>query len=375
MSQANIKNELIKRKYFKFLQEAEGLCSNTIDKMNDAICLYEEFTVHKDLNSFNSNKAIDYKSWLQKREFRGKPISVTTIFAYLRHLRKFLTWLSGQKGYKERINHNSIMYLKISKKEEKVATQYIPRKFPAFEDVIKVVNSIKIENEIDQRDKALISFTALTGMRDQAIITLPIGCFDTKRLIINQDPRSGVQTKFSKHIISVVFRFDDNLFQYIMDWVEYLKNKKFSPNDPLFPRNKVKQEGNNLSFETSDSVEPVFWKGTGRIREIFKRRFEEAGLSYYPPHTFRHMAIELALKRCKTAEQVKAVSQNFGHDKVATTFGSYANWEPQKLAEILTNINFSGKPLDIGNNKREKIKESVLNALNDALNQNLKGLE
>jgi len=35
-------------------------------------------------------------------------------------------------------------------------------------------------------------------MRDQAIITLPLGCFDIQELKVDQNPKRGVQTKFSE---------------------------------------------------------------------------------------------------------------------------------------------------------------------------------
>jgi hypothetical protein len=47
-----------------------------------------------------------------------------------------------------------------------------------LEYVRRLVDSIVVSNEIDQRDRAMISFTLLSGMRDQAIASLPLGCFD-----------------------------------------------------------------------------------------------------------------------------------------------------------------------------------------------------
>jgi hypothetical protein len=67
-----------------------------------------------------------FKKWLAIREFRGKPISVTTCHSYLRYLRKFFSWLSWQPGYKSKMKPDIVSYLKISEKEERIATQYIP---------------------------------------------------------------------------------------------------------------------------------------------------------------------------------------------------------------------------------------------------------
>jgi len=236
-----------------------------------------------------------------------------------------------------------VSYLRISEKEERIATQYVPRQYPPLEYVVKLASSIKINSEIDLRDRALISFTLLSGMRDKAIVTLPLGCLDEESLTISQDPRQGVQTKFSKYIPSTLFRFDEKLVEYVKEWVKHLKGKGYGSRDPLFPRSKIGHGEDNLSFEPATEVEPVFWKGTGGIRKTFKKRSEEAGLPYFPPHTFRHLAVRLALRSCKTGEQIKAISQNFGHEHIATTLSSYANYDPQTLGEILNNLDFSGK--------------------------------
>jgi len=248
----------------------------------------------------------------------------------------------------------------LSEKEERIATQYIPRKYPPLEYVVKLANSIQITSEIDLRDRGLISFTLLSGMRDKAIVTLPLGCFDEETLTITQNPRQGVQTKFSKYIPSTLFRFNDELVGYVIEWVKHLKTKGFGSQDPLFPCSKLGQGKDNLSFEQATKVQPIFWQGTGRFREIFKKRSQEAGLPYYPPHTFRHLAIDLAFKHCRTGEQIKAISQNFGHEHIATTLSSYANYDPQRLSEILKNMHFSGKPTESDEGKIEKIKKILL---------------
>lgn len=360
MVRVNIKNERVKRRFFTWLKEAEGSCESTINNMEKSILLYEDFTKQADFTTFNPDKAMKFKKSLIKREYRGKPISITTYHTYLRYLRKFFSWLSWQPGYKSKITPDIVSYLKISEKEKRIATQYIPRKYPPLEYIVKLAGSIQINSKIDLRDRALISFTLLSGMRDKAIITLPLACFDEENLTISQNPKQGVQTKFSKYITSTLFKFDDKLIGYVLEWTKHLKAKGFGSQDPLFPRSKLEQGKDNLSFEPANEVEPIFWQGTGRIREIFKKRSQDAGLPYYPPHTFRHLAIDLAFKHCKTGEQIKAISQNFGHEHIATTLSSYANYDPQRLSEILKAMNFSGKGANAGDEKIEQIKKILL---------------
>ena len=361
MVKVNPKNERVKRSFFRYLKNASGCCDSTINNIENAILLWQEFSQNEDFALYNADKAIAFKKWLAKREFRGKPISLVTYHTYLRHLRKFFGWLVRERGYKSRIKPNAVDYLRITEKEERMATQFIPRKYPPLEYVKKLVESIEIKSEIDQRDRALISFTLLSGMRDKAIVTLPLGCFDEESLTIIQNPRKGVETKFAKLIPTTLFRFDDKMVGFITGWIKYLKTKGFGSQDPFFPRSKLGQGIDQLAFEASSEVEPVFWKGTGSVRDVFKRRSKEAGLPYFPPHTFRHLTTNLAFKSCKNGEEIKAVSQNLGHEHVATTISVYGNFDPSRLAEIIKCMDFAGKPQSTMADDIKEIKELLTN--------------
>lgn len=367
MTKVNAKNERVKRGFFRYLKDAEGCAKTTISNIENAILLWQEFSKNEDFALYSLDKAIAFKKWLGQRQVRGNTICLTTYHSYLRYLRKFFNWLCRESGYKSRIKPNTVDYLNITEKEERIATQSMPRKYPPLEYVQKLVDSIEIHSEIDQRDRALIAFTLLSGMRDKAIATLPLSCFDEENLIINQDPRKGVETKFSKLIPTTLFRFDEKMVQYIVDWVKHLKLKGFGSQDPLFPRSKLEQGKDNLSFEVSSEVTAVFWHGTSMVREIFKKRTKNANLPYYPPHTFRHLAISLAFKSCKTGEEIKAISQNFGHEHIATTMSTYGNYEPSRLSEIIKSMDFSGKQQPTLDDKLEELKEILLATKNKTL--------
>jgi integrase/recombinase XerD len=199
-------------------------------------------------------------------------------------LKDFFSWLSGQPGFKSRIDPFDIQYLKLAKKEARMATAAPRQEFPTLEQVQALCGSIVPKTEVDRRDRALIAFTLLTGMRDKAVITLPTECFDADKLLIHQDPQRGVQTKFSKTISTMIFRFDEELLGVVLDWYRFLREEKlFGNTDPLFPRTKLEQKSEmDLSFDGTE-VDCAFWATTQGIRNIFKRRAEAAGLRYYSP--------------------------------------------------------------------------------------------
>jgi integrase/recombinase XerD len=149
MQNLNAKNERTKRGFFRYLKDADGCCDSTINNIENAILLWQRFFKNEDFALYNADKAIDFKKWLSKRDNSGKPLSLATYRSYLRHLRKFFAWLIREPGYKSKIKANELDYLKISEKEERMATQSLPRNYPSLEYVLCIVESIIVRSEID----------------------------------------------------------------------------------------------------------------------------------------------------------------------------------------------------------------------------------
>ncbi len=341
MQKVSIDNEKIKRKYYEYLEQFYS--EATINSIKKSIYRYEEFTNFESFAKFNKKRAMDFKKWLEEKPDAKtkKERSLTTVYNYLRSLKDFFKWLSSQAGYKSKLCITDIDYLNLTKEKKKIALGKTREHYPTMEQVKTVIESIEINNELDLRDRALLSFTLLSGMRDSAIITLPIGAFDEEKLQINQDPKKGVKTKFSKTIRSYIFKFDEQLLNYFLEWYSYLKSEKlFSNDDPIFPKNKVENSQENKSF-LSNSVEPKFWQSVSSMRALFKQRFQDAGIEYFSPHTFRHLAVLTAISRCRNGNEIKAVSQNFGHENVGTTMQTYGTLNQATMSETIKNMNFS----------------------------------
>jgi len=361
MNKINIQNAIIKRKYFQYLRNCEGLSENTIKGIELAISLFEEFTHQENFIRFTSDKASNFKGWLQVRKYRGKNISLYTYKTYLKYLKKFFLWLSQQPGYISKIKPNLIEYLNLRNRENKIFSLYNRVKYPDPEYCIKLAKSIIPENEIDLRDRALISFTFLTGMRDQAIISLPLECVDEVNLRVRQDPTYGVETKFTKLILSKIFEIDKDLVKFLVDWIQYLKNKGFSPKDPIFPKSKENQNDSIICFQKPVEVESIFWKSTSSIRKIFKERSKQAELPYYQPRTIRHTTAYIATKSARSGRELKAISQHFGHEDIKTTLQIYGKYDEESLLETLDNIDFS--------NNKSSTMDDIMKELRDLKKQ------
>jgi hypothetical protein len=101
--------------------------------------------------------------------------------------------------------------------------------------------------------------------------------------------------------------------------------------------------GTCLKFEVS-GLARRHWANTGPIRAIFRDAFTLAGLTYFNPHSFRKTLAQLGERVCRTPEELKAWSQNLGHEDVMTTLRSYGEVPSSRQAEIIRDLHQASEP-------------------------------
>lgn len=343
MTKIIYQNEQKKREFLEYLKGAEGFANSSLNTFAEAIDQWQFFTDKEDFINFNKSKALAFRDWLKSREAKTESgtISLVTQYNYLRRVKRFFNWLLEQPVYKNKILKNDIAFLRLSKKDSRIATQGTTKKMPTFEEAKIIIQSIKINNEIDMRDRALICFALITGMRISAITTLKIKNFDLKNKVIDQNPGDGVKTKNSKRILTTFFPINwDKPEKYFIEWFQHLESKGFQSNGPIFPATL-----NHFIIKDSryskDSVGNNFWSGTAGARKIFKKRCKMANLPYFHPHSFRHLIVNILSKKRLTEEEKKAISLNLGHSNVGTTFGSYGygGMDDEEAVKIVKKLN------------------------------------
>lgn len=367
------KNEQLKRRFYEWLKTSKGFSEETIRCYEKAIWLWEDFTNKDDFGSFNKTMAGAFKDWLRnkKKTSSQENISISYCYDILRFIKVFFDWISKQAGYKSKINQTAIDYLNLTRKEVREATQPKSIKYPVLEEIKMVIENIKGKTEIEMRDKALFSLAFLTGARISAIRTLPMKSFNRTNLVLYQDPALGVETKFSKKIVSSLIPFSyKKTLDYFLQWFDYLeKQKGFKPDDPIFPATKIENGKDNISYYNTEEIEPKMLKSSSSLRKIFKKRFEQAGVNYYHPHTFRHWWVKEMAKLPLTEEEKKAISQSLGHENVGTTFGSYGygRIEENRQIEIIKSIDFEGRKREF---KYSLTKEDIKQLAEEILKNN-----
>ena len=352
MIKYNPKNERVKREYYEYQKEANRKSNSTIDNIRKAIDRYERFIDFADFRGFRKQKAVAFKKNLARTKAKDseRTLSKATLSSTLRHLKDFFKWLAYQKGFKG-IDIREIEYLNLSEKESREARGTSIKKYPSLEQIRTVLASMSTDSDINRRDRALIAFTALTGIRDGAMASLKLKHVRLEEELVEQRP-GEVKTKFSKTIYTHFFPVGDVIKEIVVDWIKFLREERlFNNDDPVFPRTKM---SHNEHFELQpDGLEPAHWQSAGQIRKIFRAAFEAAGLEYCTPHSFRNTLVRLGEQICRTPEEFKAWSQSLGHEQVLTTFTSYGRIDEHRQGKIIKNLN----PEDSGPSQDEMIKE------------------
>ncbi|MBM3602185.1 MAG: hypothetical protein FJX22_00160 [Alphaproteobacteria bacterium] len=134
------------------------------------------------------------------------------------------------------------------------------------------------------------------------------------------------------------------------------RDKLFGGEDPLFPKTLNGQDENKNFVAVGLSHE--HWADAATVRTIFRAAYRREDLPYFPPHSVRNTLTQLAYKLNLTPEQLKAWSQNIGHDQPLTTLTSYGHVSTERQGEIIGGLGQAAtQPATDSHDMAEKITE------------------
>jgi site-specific recombinase XerD len=328
MKSCNPKNERVKRDYADYLRRADGKAEQTVRQIEKAILRYEDFTGFADFGTFNQQVARRFKEDLAKQD-----LAKATIFSTVTAVKRFFGWLAMQRGYKRKISLTDVDFLSLSGKDVRAAKAPADKIYPTLEQIERVLEVMPVQTPIEKRDRALIAFTILTGIRDGAMVTLRLKHVEVEQRRVVQNPNE-VATKASKRIVTYFYPVGAQIEQIVIDWVRHLREDLlFGDDDALFPRSAMSHDKNMCFVATGLARE--CWSGAGQVRGIFKAAFARAGLAAFTPHSFRHTLVQIAYQRKLSHAEMKAWSQNLGHESMLTTLSSYGKIPVEQQGELV----------------------------------------
>ena len=330
-------NEQVKRAYAFFLEAANGKQTTTTDGVLRSIARFEQSTGCKPFRSFSSEQARSFRLQLVE-EFgpNGKPLSAATVTTTLKHLRDFFLWLSREPGFRSKLNPNDANYFTPSEQDRRIAGARREGPVPSLEEIKRVLSAMPAQTPLEKRNRAVVAFAILTGVRDGALASFRLKHVDLSAHTLFQDGRE-VNTKGRKTFTSCFFPVGPEPLEIVASYLAMLTCELgFGPDNPLFPSTRM-AHGEDRSFVAIGLArEP--WCTTAPIRQIFREAFREAGLPYSNPHVFRKTLVRIGQSICRSPEEWKAWSQNLGHESEATTFVGYGQVPAHRQAEILRKL-------------------------------------
>ena len=254
----------------------------------------------------------------------------------LRDLRTFFFWLAHLPGFKSHIAYADADYFNLSDKDVAVARARREKRVPTLAQVHRVLSAMPADTILEQRDRALIAFAALTGARVAALASFRLGHVDLAGGLVEHDART-VRSKFAKTFPTWFMPIGGDALAMFTAWVGELERDHLcGRDDPLFPATQMGLDANG-GF-TPIGILRTGWRTTQPINAIFRRAFERAGLPYFNPHSFRDMLVRYAMTLNLSAELMKSLSQNLGHTDVLTTFTSYGQVPAHRQGELIRSM-------------------------------------
>jgi integrase/recombinase XerC len=331
MAELNAENERLKISYVNFMEEFDGLAQRTIDARLAALFRYEEATGFAKFASFSRELALGFKTALLDTSL----VSATKL-STMNQVKAFFQWLANEGHLKSVSQKRAIRLLRLSRKDTRAGQASRPMKFATIAEFIEIIARMPHNTPIELRNRALVAFTALSGARDGAIITMRLKHLDFGAREIMQHP-DEVDTKNSKLIVTWFFAVGKEIETVVFEYVSYLREELgFCDEDPLFPKtHRTQDESDRFVWE---GLTKEHWANAGPVRKIFKEAFVAAGFAYRSPHRVRNTLMARASELGLSGKELKAWSQNLGHEKLATSVNCYARLSHEEQRKAILGI-------------------------------------
>lgn len=329
MHTLNARNATALYHYQGELKHGRGFHPKTVDDILRHIWQFERRIGSIDFRSVTRKMIEDFKDELISRADKsGKEgLSASTIVHTFGNLKAFFTWLSTQDGYRKTITAQLYNHFSAPRHLVEIAGAAAQKFVPSVEQLRKMLEVMPANSPAERRDRAMVAALFLYGVRDGALISLRLKHVDIERKQVFQDARE-VKTKFSKTSIVDWFPIGEDFERIVTDWIGELRNMGAGDDAPLFPTTPFKP------WIGRHSIELEFLTTAAPVRQVLRKAAAAAGIPYFKPHAVRSTVAKLCDGWASSLRDMKALSQNLGHEHVSTTSKYYGDVEPDVKREL-----------------------------------------
>lgn len=275
-----------------------------------------------------------------KSEKTGKFLSPASLQRACGEARRFFKWARLNKAEYKKIPESWIETIQPPRSRGK-QSELVKREYYSLEEIRKLV-SLSTERLIDKRDRAATAFLFLTGVRIGAFVSLPVHCVDLKNQTIYQLPSEGVETKNSKALKTYILQIED-LLEIVQDWDTFIR-AELGEDAFWFPN--LARDGDKWVLGGEGKTESRRMAYSRGLKRMCKR----TKIEYKSPHKIRHGYGVYGVKHAQTVEELKAISQNMGHESLSITDRLYSQLAGNEVKRVVVGLS----------RKQEKISNEEL---------------
>ncbi|MEP5170926.1 MAG: site-specific integrase [Shimia thalassica] len=294
---------------------------------------FERFLAGRSFEKVTPQDAGAYRDHLVKLRVLSKEtggLSNSTVRHRASHLAAFFKWLRGQTGYR-RLSASLPDYLALPRNTSALPLARDQRLFPSMDEAWHMVDLMPGQTIVQRRDRAMVAFAFVCGLRAGALTSLRIKHLNLDRRTVVQDA-SEMRAKNGKSYCATWFPRTEAFRDVFVYWVQELEALGFQAEDALFPEIKDLVPRSPQEF----AVSPL---ATSRaLQTAFARASAPLGTSY-TPHSARHTLKALGARLCRTHEERKAWSMNLGHADEQITERHYGKMSAMRSQTIIEALN------------------------------------
>ena len=278
------------------LRVEKNLSTNSITSYKTDLERYINFLYDgESIRELDSIRQIHIRNFI--RFLNDQNLSSSTINRSFSSIRSYHKYLS----YEKKITHNPTQLLeppKISKKLPKVLS---------VQEINEIINSVKVENSMGYRDKAILETLYSAGLRVSELCSLEMNniLFDSAMLRV---VGKGNKERYVP--------LGDKAIKLINDYCKYIRSALVD---------KKKSHGNVFLSKNGKQLTRM------TIFNIMKRWARISGINKdISPHTFRH---SFATHLLEGGADLRAVQEMLGHSDISTT-QIYTHLDNEYLKEV-----------------------------------------
>lgn len=284
-----------------------------------------------DATPFPKARNIDptFPAYLLTARADGKPqtLAPASITKCLTNARQFFDFARAEYPLRYKSISASWIELLQPPRHMRMSARLPVHEYWALADVLKVA-AVSTETLREERGKVAVCMLFVSGMRADALASLPCACVDLARGALRQLPELGVRTKNRKAALTYLLQIPE-LLTVLQAWQARLRNL---PATALWYAT-LTRDGMTLT--------PTLRAFVGRhniVAKDIRLICKKANVDYLSSHKLRHGHAVYALKRASNMAQLKAISQNIMHESVVTTDQIYGRLIDDDVQQIISGL-------------------------------------